>query len=101
MCVLSGQDRKGPFAGTQQQGAAATLANIDRASLSVCCHAVPCFAVLCWALQLLSSPELQDAAAAVHKVMGLFASVLLPNVVVSSPQGKSGPEAQRVLSPCV
>lgn len=59
----------------------------------MCCHATLCCAVLGWALQLLSSPELQDAAAAVHKVMGLFASVFLPNVVVSSPQGKPGPGA--------
>jgi hypothetical protein len=45
-------------------------------------------AVLCGALQLMRSPELQGAAAALHKAMGMFASVFLPNVVVSTPQGE-------------
>ena len=34
------------------------------------------------------SPEMQAAAASLHRGMGMFASVFLPNVSVSSPQGE-------------
>jgi hypothetical protein len=54
------------------------------------CLAVLCCAVLCCAVQLMRSAEIQATAAAVHKAMGLAASVFLPNVSVSMPQGEQG-----------